>query len=65
MKREFNPDWSYKTMSLRDIIDRGLIKTRKGKNSTTEHFVFRIPRVKPIEFEYQDTPLTREANCLF
>lgn len=57
MKREHNPDWSYKTMSLRDIIDRGLIKTRKGKNSTTEHFVFRIPRVKPIEFEYQDTPI--------
>lgn len=57
MKREFNPDWSYKTMSLKEIIDRGLVKTRYGKDSAKEFFVFRIPRVEPIEFAHQDVPI--------
>ena len=56
-KREYNPDWSYKTMSLKEIIDRGLIKTRVGKNSITNHYVFRIPTVNPVDFVTQDVPV--------
>lgn len=51
MKREFNPDYSFKTMTLREIIDKGLYKTSKsGKISK----VFRIPNNEKVEFIRQE-----------
>lgn len=50
-KRFFNPDYSFKTWSLRDIIDRGIIKKFNNGKQT---YVFKVPHVKPIEFEYQE-----------
>lgn len=56
MKREYNPDLSYKTMSLDEIIKRGIIKTIEGKNNTKK-YVFKIPHINPVEFNHQEVPV--------
>lgn len=53
-KRYFNPDYSFKTWSLREIIDRGIIKEFPNGKQT---YVFKVPHVKPIEFEYREVPV--------
>lgn len=47
-KREFNPDYTFKTWSLKEIIERGIIKEFKNGRKT---YIFKVPHVQPIEFE--------------
>jgi len=55
MKREYNSDKTFKTWSLREIIDRGIIKY--FPNSGRKTYVFKVPVVKPIEFDKQEVPI--------
>lgn len=50
-KKKHNPDWSFKTMSLRDIIAKGL--RRINSKGEEKEYIFTIPTVKPVEFEEQ------------
>lgn len=53
-KKKYNPDLSYKTLSLREMIDIGVHKVYKNGNKTP---MFRVPMVDPVEFDYQDIPV--------
>lgn len=45
----YAPDHSFKTLSLREILEKGLIKNGTSK------YNFKVPVVKPIEFAEQET----------
>lgn len=47
-KKYFNPDYSFKTVSLRDIINKGL--RRKNLKGEEKQYIFNIPTCKPVEF---------------
>lgn len=50
-KKKYNSDWSFKTVSLKDIIAKGLRRIdSKGKE---REYIFSIPTVKPVEFSEQ------------
>ena len=49
-KKVYNPDHSFKTMSLRQILDKGLY--RGGKNS----YNFKVPMPSPVEFNEISIP---------
>ena len=53
-KKIFNPDWSFKTMSLNEIIKKGL--RRKNQKGEEAQYIFHIPTCKPVEFDKQDVP---------
>lgn len=53
-KKKYNPDLSYKTLSLREMMDIGVYKLYKNGKKTP---MFRVPMVKPVEFDYQDVPV--------
>ena len=55
MKREYNSDKTFKTWSLREIIDRGIIKY--FSNSERKKYVFKVPIVKPIDFDEREVPV--------
>lgn len=50
-KKFFNPDCSFKTVSLRDIIAKGL--RRKNSKGEEKEYIFNIPTCKPVEFAKQ------------
>lgn len=50
--RKFNPDYTFKTWSLRDMIERGITKEFLNGKKTS---VFKVPCVSPIHFESQHT----------
>ena len=50
-KKFFNPDYSFKTVSLRDIIAKGL--RRKNLKGEEKEYIFNIPTCKPVEFAKQ------------
>lgn len=50
-KKYHNPDFSFKTVSLRDIIEKGL--RRKNLKGEEKEYIFNIPNTKPVEFNEQ------------
>lgn len=46
--KRYAPDYSFKTLTLREIIDKGILK----RNSTK--YNFKVPVVKPIEFAQRE-----------
>lgn len=50
-KKCFNPDYSFKTISLRDILNRGL--RRKNSKGEEKEYIFYIPNCRPVEFNEQ------------
>ena len=48
-KKVYNPDNSYKVLTLREIIDNGFKKCGEWN--------FKVPVVSPVEFEEKETPL--------
>jgi len=50
-KKYYNPDFSFKTVSLRDIIEKGL--RRKNLKGEEKEYIFYIPNTKPVEFNEQ------------
>ena len=50
--KQHNPDWSFKTLGLKEIINKGL--RRKDKNGVEKQYMFHIPTVKPINFDKQE-----------
>ena len=50
-KRKYNPDNTFKIMTLKDIIDKGLTRTSKGGHTS---FVFKVPNNECAEFNKQD-----------
>ena len=50
-KKYFNPDYSFKTVALRDILNRGL--RRKNSKGEEKEYIFYIPNCKPVEFNEQ------------
>lgn len=50
-KKRFNPDYSFKTVCLRDILNRGL--RRKNSKGEEKEYIFYIPNCKPVEFNEQ------------
>lgn len=55
VKYEFKPDNTFKTLSLREIIEQGIVKHFNGISK--DRFVFKVPVVKPIEFSHKEVPL--------
>lgn len=51
-KRVFNPDRTFKTVSLQEIIDKGL--KRINSKGEEKEYIFNIPTVKPVEFDSQE-----------
>lgn len=51
-KKYFNSDYTFKTISLREIIERGL--RRIDSKGEEKEYVFRIPTVKPVNFDKQE-----------
>lgn len=47
--KRYVPDHSFKTLSLREILEKGLIRKSSSK------YNFKVPVVKPIEFAEQET----------
>lgn len=50
-KKRFNPDHSFKTIALRDILNRGL--RRKNSKGEEKEYIFYIPNCRPVEFNEQ------------
>ena len=50
-KRRYNPDNTFKVMTLKDIIEKGLTRTSKGGHTS---FVFKVPNNECVEFNKQD-----------
>lgn len=50
-KKRFNPDYSFKTIALRDILKRGL--RRKNSKGEEKEYIFNIPNCRPVEFNEQ------------
>ena len=50
-KKCFNPDYSFKTVALRDILNRGL--RRKNSKGEEKEYIFYIPNCRPVEFNEQ------------
>lgn len=51
-KKCFNPDYSFKTIALRDILNRGL--RRKNSKGEEKEYIFYIPNCRPVEFNEQE-----------
>ena len=50
-KKEFNPDNSFKVMSLKEMLEKGLYKETKGGYRTC---VYKVPNNEAIEFNEQE-----------
>lgn len=47
--KKYVPDHSFKTLSLREIIEKGIVK------KSSSRYNFKVPVVKPVEFTEQET----------
>lgn len=52
-EKRYNPDLTYYTMSLREIIDRGITKQKNGKTI----YNFKIPKMEAISFNEREIAL--------